>query len=118
MNKEINKDLIKKEISYSIDKINECPNNESPFNYIRGLLEIKDEKKNLICRFSDFPFLKSELEKLYKNNSKNYHCLALLLDIEIEEKNKDRIKTIVDSLVEIDFIRKKYWLWKKAKVIY
>ena len=63
----------------------------------------------------------------------NFYCLGLLLDIEIdicnqkknenekEKKNEDgnfikekeKSFEIFDKLIEVDFIRRKYWKWRK-----
>jgi hypothetical protein len=60
--------------------------------------------------------LKETLALVFVKNPKVYHCLALILDIELETKNKDKCYKIIDNLLEIDSIRKKYWLWKKQNL--
>ena len=52
----LDKNIIEKEIKYSLDKIKECPKNESPYCYIRGYIT----KYN--CKYSDFSFIKEFLE--------------------------------------------------------
>ncbi len=117
VNEKIKKEIFKKELEYTLDKIQECPNNESSYNYIRGLFQIKSESENnCIFKFSEFPFLKATLESVSEKNPNVHHCLALVLDIELETKNKDKCSKIIDTLVELDYIRKKYWLWRKQNL--
>ena len=104
---------MEKEVDYSLKKIKECANNESVFNYVRGLFDIKDKEGNRKFKFGDFVHLKTELEKISESNKKNFYCLALLLDIEIENKKSENCKEIFDKLIEADFIRRKYWQCRK-----
>lgn len=118
MNDTITKETIQKEVEFTLHYVTQDPENESPYNYIRGLIQIKSEEdKNVtLFKYSDFPFLKEKLEEIFTKNSSAYHCLGLILDIELEANNKEKCKSIYDNLIEIDFIRKKYWLWRKQKL--
>ena len=42
--------------------------------------------------------------------------LSMLVDIYEEECDKDKACDTIDELVKVDFIRKKYWLWRKAQI--
>lgn len=117
VNEKITKEILEKELKYTLDKIQECPNNESSYNYIRGLFQIKSENPSIcLFKFSEFLFVKETLESVSEKNRKVYHCLSLILDIELETKNKDRCSKIIDNLLEVDHIRKKYWLWRKQNL--
>lgn len=101
------KDIINSEIEYAIDKIKLCPNNESAYSYLRGFLN------KYHFNYADFPNIKISLLEL-NNNTEICFCLGMLLDIYEQEKNKDECFKIVDNLIELDFIRKKYWKWRKV----
>ena len=108
----LNKDIVEKEIKYALDKIRKYPLNECPFNYIRGLIT----KGNF--KFSDFGFLKEELEKLLKENENNHYDMNLLMDLYEEEKNEERFNAMVEKLIDVDYIRKKYYGWRKKYSVF
>ena len=104
--------VIKNEIKYALDKIRICPLNESPFNYITGLI-CKYKKK-----YKEFEEEINECELLYnkEKNNNDENCLfilRLLLEYYEEDKNKIKFNNIIDKLIKIDFIRKKYYLWRQ-----
>ena len=106
--------LIQSEINYTLEKITEVPFNESPYSYIRGLL------KEVGYKFSKFPEIKNFVEKIIELNPKCSYAYSLLLDIYEEYKDKEnytKIDNIISNLLECDYIRKKYWLWRKEKII-
>ena len=104
---EIKDNIIYDEIKYSLKKIKECVINESAYCYLRGWI-IKMKKK-----FNDYPEIKNDLLELCKNNEVN-HIHSMLLDIYEEEGNKEKVEEEVKILCELDYIRKKYYLWRKA----
>ena len=106
------KKVIEDEMKYALEKIKECPKNESPYSYIRGYITKYNYK------YSDFSFVKENLENLLQNNIEdNAYGLNFLLDYYEEEKNKDKFNEIIDKLQKIDFIRKKYYGWRKDNSI-
>ncbi len=78
------------------------------------MFQLKSENDSF--KYSEYPFVKETLEMVYDKYPKIYHCLALILDIELDSKNKEKSYKIIDNLVEIDHIRKKYWLWIKQNL--
>lgn len=100
------KGVIDQEIRYAIEKIKKYPINECPFSYIRGFI-IKGGYK-----YKDFEYVKEEIEKL-ECLEKNRFALSLLLDYYEEEGNEKKFNDTIEKLIEKDFIRKKYYLWRK-----
>jgi protein farnesyltransferase/geranylgeranyltransferase type-1 subunit alpha len=98
------------EIEYTLDKIKQVPANESPYNYIRGL--IGDNK----LQYSKFPVIKELLLEIPVEEN-NYHALALLLDIYEEEKNIEKFNQTIDKLIQLDWIRRKYYEWRRVNRI-
>ena len=102
----INNNVIEDEINYALNKIKICIFNESAYCYLRGWI-VKMKKK-----FSDFPQIKNCLIELCKDSQIN-HIHSMLLDIYEEEGNKESFNEEVQILCELDYIRKKNYLWRK-----
>ncbi len=80
------------------------PQNESPYNYIRGIrnhFQMNYNKLNI----------KDKLIELM--NDSNYHVYSLLADIYEEEKDEIKFNDIIEKLSKIDHIRRKYWGWRR-----
>ena len=112
----ININIIKDEIKYALIKIKICLLNESPYNYINGFIN-KYKRK-----YKEFKEELIELEALYVSNNnkkeniddyKYIFILRILLEYYEEDKNQKKFNNIIEKLIEIDFIRKKYYLWRK-----
>ena len=102
------KEVIENEIKYGIEKIQKEPKNECPYCYIRGYVT------KFGYKFSDFPIIKEEMEKVMnapENN--NSFALNLLLDIYEEEKNESQFNGVIEALSSYDYIRKNYYGWRK-----
>ena len=109
----VDKNISEKEIKYALNKIKECPINESPYCYIRGFIT----KFNF--KYSDFNFIKEEMENILNNNKEdNSYGLNLLLDFYEEEKNGEKFNEIIEKLKKVDYIRKKYYCWRKENSIF
>ena len=109
----LNKDIIEKEIKYALEKIKECPVNESPYSYIRGFIT------KCKYKYSDFSFVKESLENIIANNKEdNAYGLNLLLDYYEEEKNGEKFNETIEKLIKVDYIRKKYYGWRKENSIF
>ena len=106
-NNKIDKNIIEKEIKYAINKIKKCHINECPYCYIRGFIT------KFGYKYGDFPFVKEKLEKIVEKNKNNSYGLNLLLDYYEEEKNEEKFNETIEQLIKVDFIRKKYYGWRK-----
>ena len=111
-NNNLDKNIIQKEIELAVDKIKSAPKNECPFCYIRGYITKFGHKYN------DFPFVKEELEKILDENKNNSYILMLLMDYYEDEKNENKFNEMIDKLVECDYIRKKYYFWRKNNSVF
>ena len=109
----LEKNIIEDEIKYAIEKIKECPVNECPYSYIRGFITKYNYK------YDDFLFVKEEVENLINNNKEdNPYGLNILLDFYEEEKNGEKFNEIIEQLKKVDYIRKKYYGWRKDNSIF
>jgi protein farnesyltransferase/geranylgeranyltransferase type-1 subunit alpha len=102
------------EIEYTLNKIALAPMNESPYSYLRGFFQPQNNENKIYMK--DFPNIKSSLEIIISEYPECYHAYSLLTDVYLEEKNSSKCLEIIDNLIEIDYIRKKYWNWRKIKI--
>ncbi|KAL1923043.1 uncharacterized protein VTP21DRAFT_9419 [Calcarisporiella thermophila] len=106
-------DVIKEEINYAMDKILLAPNNASPWNYIKGLLNKTTEFRDVVENFC-----KTQLE-----TEPNKHALACLVEIYEEEAqrgSKERVQEAIEYCTQLaskhDKIRKAYWTYRKEQL--
>ena len=54
------------------------------------------------------------MEKIFNSKEiNNSYCMNLLLDIYQEEKNENKFNEVIEALSNCDYIRKKYYGWRK-----
>lgn len=104
---------VQKEIHYALEKIKFVKNNESAWNYLRGIM--LHDKRGI----SGNAVVTSFCEDLYKNKCRSPYLLAFLIDIcdEVIKKgesnclqNPTRAIEFCDALAtKYDKIRSKYW---------
>ena len=104
------------EINYTFEKIKIVSNNESPFNYIRGFFN--NENISVNFKFMEFPILKMKLDELLNLHDDCVLGYSFLFEWSLAEKNVIACQDICDLLAnKLDIIRKKYWQWKRSKLI-
>ena len=111
-NNKIDKNIVEREIKYAMEKIKLCPINECPYCYIRGFITKFGHK------YTDFKYVQEELEKNIQENKNNSYALMLLMDYYEEEKNEEKFNEMVDELIKVDYIRKKYYGWRKENSVF
>ena len=103
------KEIVDREAEFAKKAIMEAPQNQSAWNYLRGVLR-KAEKP--ITELKDFAGEFADLDK--EDEIKSTHALDLLADIYIEEKKKDKAERVLKLLANrYDPIRKSYWIYKR-----
>lgn len=102
------REIMSQEIAFTLEYISKCPNNESPWNYLRGLL--RHEKSET------FPELELAMKTLLEQQPKTRTCvyrLSFLVDLYAEQGSEDRLnqaEVYLHQLAdELDPIRKSYW---------
>lgn len=116
-------DWINGEIEYVHKKIEQSPNNESSWSYLRGILTLTFG--SLITHEGTRQFC----DRLRKDNGcRSAHLLAFILDMIREEltksvkndsdkeKLKSRANDICTTLVETDKVRSRYWTYIGSKL--
>eukprot|EP01122_Echinamoeba_exundans_P001397 TRINITY_DN11464_c0_g1_i1.p1 TRINITY_DN11464_c0_g1~~TRINITY_DN11464_c0_g1_i1.p1 ORF type:complete len:324 (-),score=59.44 TRINITY_DN11464_c0_g1_i1:157-1098(-) len=105
----MNVDTITQEISYAISIILKAPNNPSPWNYMKGLINGR--------LYATFP----DVEKFCLEATQRFPACAnpypILIDIACEKKNaEDAAKYCTKLAEELDQVHKKYWIWRREQI--
>lgn len=104
------KDVITKELEYSGKFIKKAPNNESSWNYARGII-----KKNKM-KYSDFPEFIALCNEMIDSNIPSSFLLGTLVDIRIEEENYSAAKNLIERLKDMDTLRANYWAFRQNRL--
>lgn len=104
--------VIDEELAYAKAKIDLAPQNQSPWNYLRGVLVKGGRKLASVEEFAS-GFV-ADLGDAEKEEVRSTHALDLLAEIYAEKGDKDKAALCLDRLGdEWDRIRKGYWDWRK-----
>ncbi|KAL9127431.1 MAG: hypothetical protein Q9217_003700 [Psora testacea] len=108
--KEVEPEVVEREIAYSKEKITLAPQNQSPWNYLRGVLRKKGKGLEEVKAFSE-QF--ADLEK--EDEVRSSHALDLLADIYAGREEKERSGRALELLARrYDPIRKNYWNYRRS----
>ena len=107
---EVPLETIEREIEYTKAAISIAPQNQSPWNYLRGVLR----KKGLgLVALKDFAEQYADLEK--EDEVRSSHALDFLADVYAEEEQKERSGKALEMLARrYDPIRKNYWDYRRS----
>jgi protein farnesyltransferase/geranylgeranyltransferase type-1 subunit alpha len=106
-------EVLDREIEYALEKIGWAPQNQSPWNYLRGVL-VKGGRK--------LGSVKKEAEGYARNigqedeeDVRSTHAMDLLADIYAEEGDREKADLCLKRLAEKwDPIRAGYWGWRRT----
>lgn len=109
-------DVLEREINYVMNRIRLIKNNESPWNFLRGLLQQGDGK------LGQFPEVVDFCEDLYDSGIRSPYLLAFLVDLyeekffEVKQAGNDpeeyrvKVQDLCETMAtQHDKIRFKYW---------
>lgn len=117
-------DVVQREVHYAMNRIRLIKNNESSWNFVKGLLEYGDYSS------AQFPDVETFTEDLYKAGNRSPYLLAFLVDMysektmRIYEANSyddpevfaRKVHELCDMLANhYDTIRYKYWKYVQQK---
>ncbi|KAI1367573.1 prenyltransferase alpha subunit [Xylaria arbuscula] len=106
-------DVIDREISYGQEKIELAPQNQSPWNYLRGVLVKGGKPLGTVREFAE-TFITALGEGEDKEEVRSSHALDLLADIYKEAGEKDKADLCLRRLGEKwDRIREAYWEYRR-----
>ena len=101
---------MEREIKYSKAKILEEPQNQSPWNYLRGVLKKKGKGLGE-CR--EFAEQFADLER--EDEVRSSHALDFLADAWMEGEERERAGRALELLARrYDPIRKTYWNYRRG----
>jgi len=105
-------DVVRSEIDFSFLHISKAPNNASPWNYLKGLVQ---------KRYTEFPSVKEKCLELCKKMVTCAPGRALLVDIYVQENTMESRQEAIQlcELLEnsLDVIRKKYWQYCRELIV-
>ena len=110
------REVVQRELEYAQEKIRLAPQNQSPWNYIRGLSRKATGDASLPLRsLKEFASEFASVEE--PDKIKSSHALDLLADAYAEEGKKVEASKSLDLLAtKYDPIRANYWNWRKSKL--
>jgi len=105
-------EIVDREIAYAQEKIALAPQNQSPWNYLRGVLVKGGRKLSNVESFVE-GFI-TGLGREGEEDVKSTHALDLLAEIYAEKGDKEKADLCLKRLGEKwDQIRKGYWEWRR-----
>ena len=107
---EIEDSIYEREIDFAQAAIVQAPQNQSPWNYLRGVLK---KRGNGITQLKAFALGFADIDK--EDEVRSTHALEFLAAIWAEEKEVERAKKALDLLgSKYDPIRKNYWDYRRS----
>ena len=107
---QVEPEIVEREIEYTKAAILMAPQNQSPWNYLRGVL--RKQRKGLVG-MKAFAEQFADLEK--EDEVRSSHALDLLADVYAEEQEKERSGKALELLARrYDPIRKNYWDYRQS----
>ncbi|KAL9582890.1 MAG: hypothetical protein Q9212_003035 [Teloschistes hypoglaucus] len=105
----VDEDLLDREVDFAKGKIGLAPQNQSPWNYLRGLLRKRGSL--LECK----AFAQEFVGDAEGEGCRSSHALDFLADCWAEEQEKDKAGKMLELLARrFDPIRRNYWNWKRG----
>ncbi|KAJ8326114.1 hypothetical protein BDV3_006199 [Batrachochytrium dendrobatidis] len=103
-----------REVQYTLSRINMAIHNESPWNYLRGVIQQLAGKKLCENESAEATAIRLSVEP---HNST--HAMAYLVDIYQERKQQSEFIHLCTRLAQLDTVRKLYWQHRidKANVV-
>ncbi|KAK4692625.1 protein farnesyltransferase/geranylgeranyltransferase type-1 subunit alpha, partial [Lecanoromycetidae sp. Uapishka_2] len=107
---EVELEVVEREIEYAKAAILLAPQNQSPWNCLRGVL--RQQGRGVVC-MKRFAEQFADLEK--EDEVRSSHALDFLADVYAEEQEKERSGKALELLARrYDPIRKNYWNYKRS----
>lgn len=106
----VSTEVVDREIEYAKLAISQAPQNQSPWNYLRGVLKKSGRELSQLKEFA------SEFADLGRvDEVRSSHALDFLADAFAAEKDKERAGEALELLAKrYDPIRKNYWNYRRG----
>lgn len=109
-----------RELSFAWNLAKLAPNNESPFNYLRGILHLPDFKEEMLVRESMKTILNAvkEAPEDHPNSRHPPSLLGFCVDFfALVGEPTIAIQYCEDLASKYDMIRSKYWTYRKQRIL-
>lgn len=108
-------EIVDREIKFAQDKILLAPQNQSPWNYLRGVLAKGGRKMNSVEEFVG-QFV-SDIGDEEKEKVTSTHALEMMAEIHAEKGEKEKADMCLQRLGDKwDRIRLGYWQWRRQVI--
>ena len=103
-------EIVEREMQYAKAAIRLAPQNQSPWNYLQGVVKKREGGLTVLRSFAE------EFADLGKEDEvRSSHALDLLADVYAEEKEKEQAGKALELLAKrYDPIRKNYWNYRRG----
>lgn len=103
-------EIVERELEFAKEKIRLAPQNQSPWNYLRGVVRKREGGIAVLKGFAE------EFADVGREDEvRSSHALDLLADVYAEEKEKERAGKALELLAKkYDPIRKNYWNYRRG----
>eukprot|EP00618_Florenciella_parvula_P037168 CAMPEP_0119485856 /NCGR_PEP_ID=MMETSP1344-20130328/12426_1 /TAXON_ID=236787 /ORGANISM="Florenciella parvula, Strain CCMP2471" /LENGTH=316 /DNA_ID=CAMNT_0007520557 /DNA_START=19 /DNA_END=969 /DNA_ORIENTATION=+ len=115
-------EVVAREIAYAFAKIKVAIDNESPWNYLRGLMRVKGEAAagggGHAWQFGEYPQVKEKLLAMRATEA-GAECiplLGLLFEIFAAEGTTEDALGVAGLLIMLDTVRAPYWTQRQAQL--
>ena len=103
-------DIVEREVEFAKAKIRLAPQNESPWNYLRGVVK---KREGGLAVLKDFAEEFADLAR--EDEVRSSHALDLLADLYAAAKEKEQAGKALELLAtKYDPIRKNYWNYRRG----
>ncbi|KAH3767406.1 protein farnesyltransferase/geranylgeranyltransferase type-1 subunit alpha [Pelomyxa schiedti] len=100
--------VIEREIDFAIRHINRAPNNQSPWNYLKGVVRLGGG-------YQHFPKIKEYCQSMSQKFPACAHCLSILVDV-LQEEGTSSLPLAHETLVKlrdsVDTAHSRYWEYR------
>ena len=103
-------EIVEREMEFAKEKIRLAPQNQSPWNYLRGVVKKREGGLGVLKAFAE------EFADVGREDDvRSSHALDLLADVYAEEREKERAGKALELLARrYDPIRRNYWNYRRS----
>lgn len=114
-------EVLEREVKFAQEKVELAPQNQSPWNYLRGVLRKGDRKLSELVQWAEkYAKIRGEngaLLGVKEEEVKSSHALDFLADAWAEDGEVELADRALELLgAKYDVIRKGYWEWRRGSL--
>ena len=109
---DVTPEIVQRELEFAKEAIALAPQNQSPWNYLCGVLK---RQQIPLTNLKAFAEQFADLDK--EDEVRSSHALDFLADVYAEEKERERAGRALELLARrYDPIRRNYWNWRRGRL--